>query len=89
MTAPAGGDVGAAGRHVTLLTREGCHLCDQVRLTVEQVTAQAGAQWSEIDVDTDPETRAEYGDRVPVVLVDGVEHGHFTIDPGRLLAALR
>ncbi|WP_029136250.1 glutaredoxin family protein [Nakamurella lactea] len=77
------------GRHVTLLTREGCHLCEQARRTVREAAAATGAGWSETDVDTDPETRAEYGDRVPVVLVDGVEHGHFRVDLDALLAALR
>lgn len=75
-------------RHVTLLTRKGCHLCDQARAAVTQASAAAGASWSEQDVDTDPEMRAEYGDLVPVVLVDGVEHAHFTVDQRRLRAAL-
>jgi glutaredoxin len=78
----------AAGTHVTLLTRSGCHWCEQARDAVREATAATGAEWSEIDVDSDPETRAEYGDRVPVVLVDGVEHGHFRIEKQRLLAAL-
>lgn len=78
----------AAERHVTLLTRADCHLCEQAREAVRAAAAATGAVWSEIDVDDDPETRAEYGDRVPVVLVDGVEHGHFRIETDRLLAAL-
>jgi hypothetical protein len=40
-------------------------------------------------VDTDPELRAEYGDRVPVIMVDGREHGFFRVEEGRLRAALR
>lgn len=77
-----------AGRHVTLLTRAACHLCDDARRVVQQTTADTGSQWSERDVDSDPELRAEYGDRVPVVLVDGVEHSHFGVDGDRLRAAL-
>lgn len=75
-------------KHVTLLTRMGCHLCDDARVEVLAATTAAGADWSEIDVDADPELRAEYGDRVPVVLVDGVEHGHFAVDRTKLSAAL-
>ncbi|MDQ2845740.1 MAG: glutaredoxin family protein [Actinomycetota bacterium] len=75
-------------KHVTLLTRVGCHLCDTARAEVLAATTSAGADWSETDVDTDPELRAEYGDRVPVVLVDGVEHGHFVVDRNKLRAAL-
>ena len=40
------------------------------------------------DVDTDRELRAEYGDRVPVVLIDGVEHGFWKVEPERFRAAL-
>ncbi|MDQ6658441.1 MAG: glutaredoxin family protein [Actinomycetota bacterium] len=75
-------------KQVTLLTRVSCHLCDTARAEVLAATAAAGADWSEIDVDTAPELRAEYGDRVPVVLVDGVEHAHFVVDRRTLRAAL-
>ena len=37
-----------------------------------------------IDVDSDPDLQAEYGDRVPVVLLDGREHSYFTVDVDRL-----
>jgi glutaredoxin len=69
---------------VTLLTRHGCHLCDEARSVVATVSGSAGATVVEIDVDGDPELRAEYGDMVPVVLIDGVQHGYFRIDSSRL-----
>lgn len=73
---------------MTLLTRHGCHLCDEAREAVRSATVAVEAVWSEQDVDADPELRAEYGDRVPVVLIDDVEHGWFRIDADRLRAAL-
>ena len=73
---------------VTLLGRAGCHLCDDARAVVLEVAGRTGATVTELDVDDDPELRAEYGDMVPVVLVDGVQHGYFTIDPARLQQAL-
>ena len=33
--------------------------------------------------DTRPELRAEYGDRVPVVLLDGREHSYWEVDEPR------
>jgi hypothetical protein len=39
-------------------------------------------------VDGDPELRAEYGDRVPVILIDGCEHGYWKVEEQRLRAAL-
>ena len=45
--------------------------------------------WTETDVDTDPRLRAEFGDLVPVVRVDGRELGYWRIDEARLRRALR
>ena len=41
-----------------------------------------------MDVDADPGTQAEYGDLVPVIMVDGVLHGYYHVDADRLRAAL-
>lgn len=73
---------------VTLLGRAGCHLCDDARAVVLEVAGRTGSTVTELDVDDDPELRAEYGDMVPVVLIDGVQHGYFTVDPDRLQRAL-
>ena len=67
-----------------LLTRAGCHLCDIAAETLERIGAEAGLVPEAVDVDGDPELRAEYGDRVPVVLLDGREHSYFTVDVVRL-----
>lgn len=75
-------------RTVELLAREGCHLCDDARRLVERVAAETGTGWTEIDVDTDPRLRAEFGDLVPVVRVDGKELGYWRIDEARLRRAL-
>ena len=71
-------------RQVQLLTREGCHLCTAAAETLIPVAGEAGLPVQLVDVDGDPELRAEYGDRVPVVLLDGREHSHFTVDVVRL-----
>ena len=74
--------------HVTVYTRVDCHLCEVALTQVESIAAASGATWSAIDVDADPDDRAEYGDRVPVILVDGVEHGYYRVEPERLRRAL-
>ncbi|RIJ69917.1 glutaredoxin family protein [Nakamurella silvestris] len=73
---------------VTLMSRAGCHLCDVAREIAVRVIGETGDTLEIVDVDADLETRAEYGDRVPVVLIDGAEHGYFSIDETRLRAAL-
>jgi glutaredoxin len=77
-----------ADHHVTLLGRDGCHLCDDARAVLRRVTADLGTGWDEQDVDTDPELRARYGDWVPVILIDGAEHGYFRVEEDRLRRAL-
>jgi glutaredoxin len=75
-------------RTVELLSRPGCHLCDDARRLVERVAAETGASWTETDVDQVPALRAEFGDLVPVVRVDGKELGHWRIDEAKLRRAL-
>jgi glutaredoxin len=67
-----------------LLTRAGCHLCETAAATLQVLAAEAGLAVAAVDVDTDPELQAEYGDRVPVVLLDGREHSYFDVDVPRL-----
>ncbi|NEK58219.1 glutaredoxin family protein [Geodermatophilus sabuli] len=67
-----------------LMTRAGCHLCATAATTLEQIAAEARVGVSAVDVDADPALQAEYGDRVPVVLLDGTEHSYFTVDVPRL-----
>ncbi|MCW2676791.1 MAG: glutaredoxin 2 [Modestobacter sp.] len=67
-----------------LLTRAGCHLCEVAAETVTRLGAEAGLVPEMVDVDAHDELRAEYGDRVPVVLLDGREHSYFTVDVDRL-----
>jgi thiol-disulfide isomerase/thioredoxin len=67
-----------------LMTRADCHLCETAATELEQLAAEAGVTVEPVDVDADPELQAEYGDRVPVVLLDGREHSYFTVDVPRL-----
>jgi hypothetical protein len=52
--------------------------------TLQRIALEAGLAAEERDVDADPGLQAEYGDRVPVVLLDGSEHSYFTVDVPRL-----
>lgn len=80
-------DAAGAGR-VVLYARAGCHLCDEARPVVADVAASAGVGWAERDVDADDDVRAQYGELVPAVTVDGVLVDYWRIDPARLRRAL-
>jgi glutaredoxin len=73
---------------VVVLTRQGCHLCDQALAQVAVVCAEAGERYAVVDVDGDPELRRRYTDQVPVTYVDGAQHDFWRVDPVRLKAAL-
>jgi hypothetical protein len=69
---------------LVLITRVGCHLCDVAKEAMDRVAAATGESWHEVDVDGDPDLRDEYSDRVPVVLLDGREHGYWRVEEDRL-----
>ncbi len=73
---------------LTLLTRPGCHLCEVARGALDRVVATTGDRWTEVDVSDDLELEREYGDRLPVVLLDGREHGYWRVEEDRLLRDL-
>ncbi len=73
---------------VTLLSRRGCHLCDEARDVIVRVAADLGAEFDERDVDSSPEDLAEYSDMVPVTFIDGVQHDFWRVSEERLRAAL-
>ena len=81
------------GHEVTLLTRAGCGACAPARDRLLVLSEEFGLELTCIDVDeaaaTDPELRAEFGDRLPVVLLDGREHSYWEVDEERLRSDLR
>ncbi len=77
---------------VALLTRASCGSCARVRTQITPIVAAAGAELEVIDIDdpgSDPSLRVEFGDRVPVVLVDEEEFACWEVDNDELLAELQ
>jgi glutaredoxin len=73
---------------VTLITRAGCHLCEEAEQSLRGLSAELDFAYREIDVDGSPVLRDEFSDRVPVVLLDGREHGYWRVEEKRLRTAL-
>jgi glutaredoxin len=73
---------------VTVYTRADCSLCATAEADVGRICGELGMGWDTVDVDSDDELRAEYGDRVPVIMVDGLEHGFWRVEESRLRTAL-
>ncbi len=56
---------------VELLTRAGCHLCDEMKQALKQASRGLDVQLRETDIDTDEWLVARYGNDIPVLFVDG------------------
>ena len=78
---------------VGLLTRDGCTICARVHARLAELADELGFELATTDVDAaasagDPGLRAEFGDRLPVILLDGREPSYWEVDEPRLRADL-
>ena len=77
---------------LTLMTRPGCRLCDEMKAVIREVRQRAG--WhgriglTEIDISTDPELERTWGSEIPVLLCGGQEIARHRISAAQLAAAI-
>ena len=64
---------------VTLYGKPGCHLCETARAVVERVRADHDFELQEVDVSLDPVLHGRYGERIPVLELDGEELFEFFV----------
>ncbi len=76
-------------KHVVLYGKAGCHLCDEAREVVAAVREQHPFELEEVDVSTDPELHNVYGERIPVLALDGDELFEFHVDAEELARRLQ
>ena len=74
---------------VTLVTKPGCHLCDEARVTVlDVVDSVAGADFVERSILDDGELYDRFVEEIPVVLINDRVHNIWRVDAERLRSAL-
>lgn len=80
---------------ITLIGRQGCHLCLLAQDTLAQVIARFAAEFpntqytvNDLDVDSDQELLDAYSDEVPVLLINGQQVAFLKIEPDRVFAKL-
>jgi hypothetical protein len=80
---------------VTLITKPGCHLCEDARGVVDGVLAELAGEpgapiaLDEVNMLEDEALVEEYGEEIPVVLIDGRMHTYWHVDAERFRTALR
>ncbi len=72
-----------------LVTRPGCHLCDEMAVLLDEVLPEHGLTWKPVDVDADPALRLRYGEAVPVLLRDGKPVAKVRVDRSELERIVR
>jgi len=74
---------------LTLIGKPGCHLCDDARKVVTEVLNEhRGVRLKELSILDDAALNSRYSEDIPVLLLNGEVHAHWTVDPDRLRTAL-
>lgn len=73
---------------VTLYGKPGCHLCDDARAVVERVRADHPFELREVDVSLDAVMLREYGERIPVLALNGEELFDYFVEEAVLVERL-
>lgn len=71
-----------------LLTKPGCHLCDDARATVGKVAGEFGLSYTDTNIEEFPELMQEHAVEIPVLKINGRVHDFWQINPKRLTRAL-
>jgi len=76
---------------VTIYSRPGCHLCEEMKGVVERTAERTGidVRIEEIDVSRDAELEARYGTEIPVLIIDGKKAAKYRIPEFELARILR
>lgn len=74
---------------VVLYTRPGCHLCEVAKEVLLSERERSAFAFEEVSIEGDDALEHEYGIRVPVVEIDGLEVFEYEVDAGELVALVR
>lgn len=77
---------------ISLYSRPGCHLCDDMKAVVDRVARTVPLEVEIIDVSADPALEARYGLEVPVLAIDGKKAAKYRVseeDLRRMVLARR
>ena len=69
---------------LTIYSRPGCHLCDEMKAVVQTVARSVPLSLEEIDISTDPSLEARYGLEIPVLMVEGRKAAKYRITEAEL-----
>ena len=75
--------------HLTVYSKPECHLCEEAIRVLTNLQTQTPFTLEEINILDDPALFAEYGEQIPVVLLNGEFLFEYTVDEDRLRQLLQ
>jgi glutaredoxin len=82
--------IAAAGpRDLTIYSRPGCHLCDEMKKQIAPLVTKFKANLREVNIDADPILRARYDEEVPVLFLGPRKVAKYSVDLEQLRAQLQ
>jgi glutaredoxin len=75
-------------KKVTVYSRTGCHLCE---IAIDLINSVKGSDNFSLEIkliDNDSELQKEYGEQVPVILIDEKVHDYWRVDLIRFTKAI-
>jgi len=86
---PEDARIAAAGpRDLTLYSRPGCHLCDEMKNQIAPLVSKFHANLREVNIDDDPILRERYNEEVPVLFLGSRKVAKYSVDFEQLCAQL-
>ena len=73
---------------LTLYTRPGCHLCEEMKVVIDRVRGQMECELTEVDISLDEGLLRRYRHHIPVLLANDVEVARARIGVAELLRTL-
>jgi len=87
---PEDARIAAAGpRDLTIYSRPGCHLCDEMKKQIAPFVMKFRANLREVNIDNDPILRQRYNEEVPVLFLGSRKVAKYSVDMEQLRAQLQ
>ena len=74
---------------LTILSREDCHLCDVVYHIAAHLQPEMNITTNKVSIEGNTTLMERYGEKVPVVLLDGIEYFSGNVTEGELRRAIK
>ena len=71
---------------LTVFVRRGCHLCTDMVQALERLRPELGFEYSQVDIDQNPDLLRRYDTRVPVLVAGDTEICYYFLEEQRLCA---